>query len=90
MGVLPLQFPPGKGANEFGLTGVEEYSIVGLAEAMADGGPPPATVRVSARTAGSGADTGFDARVRIDTPREADYFRQGGILQFVLRNLLAA
>ena len=64
------------------------FSIDGLAEAMADGGAAPATVRVQARR-GDGETVSFDARVRIDTPREADYFRHGGILQYVLRTLLA-
>jgi aconitate hydratase len=83
MGVLPLQFQKGESASSLGLTGQETFSISGLAEAMAGGGSPPEQVRVSA-----GAIK-FDARVRIDTPREADYFRHGGILQYVLRRLLA-
>jgi aconitate hydratase len=92
MGVLPLQFPDGQSAQSLGLSGEETFSIVGLAEAMAGGGGPPQTVRVRAEPAG-GQDAGgaieLDARVRIDTPREADYFRHGGILQYVLRGLLA-
>jgi aconitate hydratase len=84
MGVLPLQFPDGESAQSLGLSGEESFSIVGLAEAMADGGAPPQAVRVRADEA-----IEFDARVRIDTPREADYFRHGGILQYVLRQLLA-
>jgi len=60
---------------------------------MADGGGPPREVRVRARRAGGAQDSDrvieFDARVRIDTPREAEYFRHGGILQYVLRGLLA-
>jgi aconitate hydratase len=88
MGVLPLQFPEGESAASLGLTGEETFSITGLAEAMADGGPPPPTVRVRAER--EGADPiELDATVRIDTPREADYFRHGGILQYVLRALLA-
>jgi aconitate hydratase len=98
MGVLPLQFPDGHSAQSLGLRGDETFSIVGLVEAMADGGGPPQVVHVRAeRAGGHGADGGkdagsaieFDARVRIDTPREADYFRHGGILQYVLRGLLA-
>jgi len=89
MGVLPLQFADGQSAGSLGLSGVEVYSIGGLAEAMADGGAPPASVRVRAERDG-GEPIEFDARVRIDTPREADYFRHGGILQYVLRQLLAA
>ncbi len=92
MGVLPLQFPDGQSAQSLGLSGEETFSISGLAEAMAGGGGPPQTVRVRAERSG-GEDAGgaieFDARVRIDTPREADYFRHGGILQYVLRGLLA-
>ncbi len=99
MGVLPLQFPEGQSAQSLGLTGEETFSITGLAEAMAAGGGPPREVRVRAERNGGerGSDDGqgsdgaveFDARVRIDTPREAEYFRHGGILQYVLRGLLA-
>jgi aconitate hydratase len=88
MGVLPLQFPDGESARSLGLTGEEVFSISGLAEAMADRGAPPSEVAVSARRDG-GEEVRFDAPVRIDTPREADYFRHGGILQYVLRALLA-
>jgi aconitate hydratase len=88
MGVLPLQFPDGQSASSLGLTGEESFSISGLAEAMNDGGAPPRDVRVLAERDG-GAPVSFDARVRIDTPREAEYFRHGGILQYVLRGLLA-
>ena len=85
MGVLPLQFPDGQGAAGLGLTGEEVFDIAGIT-ALNDGGIP-ATVRVTA-TAADGAVTAFDAVVRIDTPGEADYYRHGGILQFVLRSLL--
>jgi aconitate hydratase len=88
MGVLPLQFPDGESAASLGLSGEETFSITGLAEAMADGGGPPDSVSVSAERDG-GAPIELDATVRIDTPREADYFRHGGILQYVLRALLA-
>jgi aconitate hydratase len=88
MGVLPLQFPAGQSASSLGLTGEERFSISGLAQAMSDGGAPPGEVRVLAEREGSGP-VSFDARVRIDTPREAEYFRHGGILQYVLRGLLA-
>jgi aconitate hydratase len=87
MGVLPLQFPEGESARSLGLTGEETYSVTGLAEAMADGGAPPREVRVTAERA-QGEPVTFSATVRIDTPREADYFRHGGILQYVLRALL--
>ena len=80
MGVLPLQFPAGQNAASLGLTGLEEFSITGI-EALNTGGVPK-TVKVSA------GDKGFDAIVRIDTPGEADYFRHGGIMQYVLRSLL--
>jgi aconitate hydratase len=84
MGVLPLQFPEGESARSLGLTGEEVFSIMGLAEAMADGGAPPREVTVRA------GEQELKARVRIDTPREAEYFRHGGILQYVLRQLLCA
>ncbi len=89
MGVLPLQFAAGESASSLGLSGEEVFSIEGLAEAMAGGGAPPGEVSVSAEREG-GEPIRFDARVRIDTPREAEYFRHGGILQYVLRALLAA
>jgi aconitate hydratase len=88
MGVLPLQFPDGQSAGDLGLTGEEIFSVSGLAEAMADDGGAPRHVHVSARRDGA-EPVEFDARVRIDTPREAEYFRHGGILQYVLRSLLA-
>jgi aconitate hydratase len=88
MGVLPLQFPDGENASSLGLGGQESFTINGLAEAMADGGAPPKQVSVSAARP-DGSPIEFQARVRIDTPREADYFRHGGILQYVLRRLLA-
>jgi aconitate hydratase len=84
MGVLPLQFPEGESAESLGLTGEEEFAVSGLADAMADGGAPPKEVTVRA------GETEFRARVRIDTPKEAEYYRHGGILQYVLRQLLAA
>jgi aconitate hydratase len=89
MGVLPLQFADGEGAASLGLTGEEIISIDGMAQGMTAQGTPPRRVRVSARREGA-EPVEFEARVRIDTPREADYFGHGGILQFVLRGLLAA
>ncbi|MFW5419200.1 aconitate hydratase AcnA [Nocardiopsis sp. CNT-189] len=82
MGVLPLQFPEGRSADSLGLTGEETFSITGVTEL--NEGRIPATVKVS-------TDTGveFDAVVRIDTPGEADYYRNGGILQYVLRQLIS-
>ncbi len=86
MGVLPLQFPEGETADSLGLTGEETISVTGITEL--NEGSTPATVAVSA-TKPDGTVTSFDAVVRIDTPGEADYYRNGGILQFVLRSLLA-
>ncbi|TSA21003.1 MAG: aconitate hydratase AcnA [Actinomycetales bacterium] len=80
MGVLPLQFPTGENAISLGLTGDEEFTITGI-EALNTGGVPK-TVKVAA------GGKSFDAVVRIDTPGEADYFRHGGIMQYVLRSLL--
>ncbi|MBS1713385.1 MAG: aconitate hydratase AcnA [Armatimonadetes bacterium] len=87
MGVLPLQFKPGEGAAKLGLTGLEEYSVVGLSDAFADNfaGGKDLTVRA---TDPSGNTVSFSVTVRIDTPTEADYYRHGGVLQYVLRNLL--
>ncbi|MDU0347429.1 aconitate hydratase AcnA [Actinomyces sp. MRS3W] len=84
MGVVPLQFPAGQSAASLGLDGTETFSITGLT-ALNDG-VTPKTVAVTARRA-DGSETVFDAHVRIDTPGEADYFRNGGILQYVLRDL---
>jgi aconitate hydratase A / 2-methylisocitrate dehydratase len=88
MGVLPLQFPDGESAQSLGLTGREVFSIEGLADAMNGGGGPPEEVSVTAERQAD-EPVRFRARVRIDTPREAEYFRHGGILQYVLRQLLA-
>jgi aconitate hydratase len=84
MGVLPLQFADGEGVESLGLTGEEEFEILGMAEPLNAGGAPPREVTVKA------GEREFSARVRIDTPREAEYFRHGGILPYVLRQLLAA
>jgi len=89
MGVLPLQFPDGQSAGSLGLDGTETFSISGLQEPMAGGGLPPREVSVRA-VRESGEPVEFSARVRIDTPREADYYRHGGILNYVLREILAA
>jgi aconitate hydratase len=85
MGVLPLQYPQGENAESLGLTGHETFSVSGVT-ALNDG-PSPRTVRVTA-TGGADGDVEFDAVVRIDTPGEADYYRHGGIMQYVLRSLL--
>jgi aconitate hydratase len=89
MGVLPLQFPGGQSAESLGLTGEESFSISGMADAMSGGGRPPREVAVIASRE-DGEVVQFNALVRIDTPREAEYFRHGGILQYVLRTLLAS
>ena len=80
MGVLPLQFPEGQSAESLGLTGEETFSFTGVT-ALNDGSTPR-TVHVTA------GEVEFDAVVRIDTPGEADYYRNGGIMQYVLRSLL--
>jgi aconitate hydratase len=80
MGVLPLQFPEGESAESLELTGEETFDIIGVSE-LNEGGTP-STVQVKAD------DVSFDALVRIDTPGEADYYRNGGIMQYVLRSLL--
>jgi aconitate hydratase len=88
MGVLPLQFPDGENAESLGLTGEETFDISGVT-ALNDGGQVPRTVKVKV-TAPGGEAKEFDAVVRIDTPGEADYYRNGGILQYVLRSLIAS
>jgi aconitate hydratase len=81
MGLLPLQFTDGDSAASLGLTGEEEISIEGVAEAVGAGERPlAASVTADGRR--------FDVRVRIDTPMELEYYRHGGILQYVLRQLL--
>jgi aconitate hydratase len=83
MGVLPLQFPDGESAASLGIDAREPVAISGFAGPLNDGElPRTCTVRFG--------DLRFEARVRIDTPKEADYFRHGGILQYVLRGLLAS
>jgi aconitate hydratase len=83
MGVLPLQFAPGQNAQSLGLNGKEVYDISGLESGNVK------TVKVSA-TGPDGRVVQFDARVRIDTPKEQEYYRHGGILQYVLRQLATA
>jgi aconitate hydratase len=90
MGVIPLQFPAGKTADELGLDGTEVVSISGIT--ALNEGSTPKTVHVTAAPSAHSADgkptVEFDALVRIDTPGEADYYRNGGILQYVLRSLV--
>jgi len=83
MGVLPLNFMSGQNAESLGLTGKEMYTIEDLGDGSSE------TVTVTA-TAEDGKVTSFQAKVRIDTPKEAEYFRHGGILHYVLRQLAAA
>ncbi len=85
MGVLPLQFPAGQNADSLGLDGTETFDVTGVEEL--NKGVTPKTVHVKA-THADGAVVEFDAPLRIDTPGEADYYRNGGILQYVLRSLL--
>ena len=87
MGVIPLQFPAGESAASLKLDGTETFDIEGITEL--NNGTTPSTVKVTA-TKEDGSKVEFDAVVRIDTPGEADYYRNGGILQFVLRNMLKA
>jgi aconitate hydratase len=85
MGVIPLQYPAGQNADSLGLDGTETFSVTGIT--ALNEGTTPKTVRVVA-TKESGETVEFDAVVRIDTPGEADYYRNGGILQYVLRSLV--
>ena len=82
MGILPLQFKPGEDAASLGLTGRERFDIAGL-----DGGAAK-TVAITAAKDDGGAPVTFEAVVRIDTPQEAEYYRNGGILQYVLRRMV--
>ena len=92
MGVLPLQFPAGSSAESLGLDGTEMFEIQGV-DAL-NNGVTPKTLKVTAKpsthSAAGKAEVQFDAVLRIDTPGEADYFRHGGILQYVLRSLVSA
>ncbi|OBA46851.1 aconitate hydratase 1 [Nocardia sp. 852002-20019_SCH5090214] len=85
MGVIPLQFPAGESAASLGLDGTEVFDIEGITKL--NEGTTPKTLKVTA-TKENGEKVTFDAVVRIDTPGEADYYRNGGILQFVLRNMI--
>ncbi|MEO5779433.1 MAG: aconitate hydratase AcnA, partial [Arthrobacter oryzae] len=86
MGVLPLQYPAGESAASLGLTGTETFAVEGVT--ALNEGTTPKTLKVTA-TAEDGTVTSFDAVLRIDTPGEADYYRNGGILQYVLRQISA-
>src|SRR5690606_40424671 len=80
LGVLPLQFKEGESAESLGLTGTETFDITGITALNEGGVPEEVTVKAD--------DREFTAVVRIDTPGEAEYYRHGGILQYVLRNLI--
>jgi aconitate hydratase len=81
MGVLPLQFKDGENAKSLGLDGTEVFSIEGITALNSGGVPKELTVIAGEKR--------FSAKVRIDTPGEADYYRHGGIMQYVLRSLLS-
>jgi aconitate hydratase len=87
MGVLPMQFPAGENAESLGLDGTETFDISGVT--ALNEGTTPSTLHVTA-TKEDGSTVEFDAVLRIDTPGEADYYRNGGILQYVLRQLATA
>ncbi len=87
MGILPLQFPTGKSAEALGLTGEETFEITGI-KGLIDNFKPGRQLKVKAT--GKNGAVEFDALVRIDTPQEAQYYRHGGILQYVIRQLLPA
>ena len=86
MGIAPLEFLEGEGPAELGLTGREEYAIEGLAAGLAADFEPGLSVQV--RATGDDGEIAFRARVRLDTPQEAEYYRHAGILRYVLRQLL--
>ena len=86
MGIAPLQFRDGEGAEELGLTGREAYDVEGLAAGLATDFDPG--LEVTVRATGENGETTFRALVRLDTPQEAEYYRHAGILQYVLRQLL--
>jgi aconitate hydratase len=85
MGVLPLQFPSGETAASLGLTGAETFHIEGV-KASLNGGGRMATVRA---VSDDGTEKTFTALVRVDTPQEVEYYRNGGILPYVLRQIAA-
>jgi aconitate hydratase len=84
MGILPLQFAPGQNAASLGLTGEEVITVAGLADVLEKNFAPGKTITVKAN------DKTFQAVVRIDTPQEVLYYKHGGILRFVLRQLVEA
>jgi aconitate hydratase len=88
MGILPLQFADGETVESLGLTGEEVYSFAGLTKLLASKFAAGRTLKVEAAAA-DGTVKQFEAKVRIDTPQEIEYFEHGGILQYVLRQLAA-
>ena len=86
MGVLPLQFLPGESAEGHGLTGTEVFDVTGLAPLERGELVPRVTLTV---TREDGSSEAFDVRLRIDTPTEVEYYRHGGVLNYVLRQLAA-
>jgi len=86
--VLPLQFLTGQSAHSLGLSGEETYDLPGLAEKLTSALAGGRKIAVVARAAG-GKQREFEATIRIDTPQEIAYYKHGGILQYVLRQLLA-
>ena len=87
MGILPLQFSPGENAESLGLAGDELFEIIGVGDLVAKF---KAGQQVKVKASSAGKSNEFNALVRIDTPQEAQYYANGGILQYVLRQLLAA
>jgi aconitate hydratase len=87
MGILPLEFLEGESTKTLGLTGHEQFTIHGLVEGLSDGFDKDLGVGVTA-VAEEGVEVSFNVRVRLDTPQETLYYRNGGILQYVLRQLL--
>jgi aconitate hydratase len=88
MGIVPLEFTAGQSAESLGLTGFETFAIRGLAGGVAFGFAGGREVTVRAQKP-AGGTVEFRARVRLDTPQEVEYYRHGGILRYVLRQLLA-
>jgi aconitate hydratase len=87
MGVVPLELPEGESAESLGITGRESFSVEGLAEGVESGFAGGREVTVRATPDDGGAAIELRARVRLDTPQEVAYYRHGGILQYVLRQL---
>jgi aconitate hydratase len=87
MGIVPLEFPAGQSATSLGLTGLETFAVEGLAAGVANSFAAGREVTVRAAKP-EGGEIAFRARVRLDTPQEIEYYRHGGILQYVLRQLV--